>query len=259
MNNTNMLHLNHSIDYEPVMLVRMRSNSIFSNTSNDDDYEYDITPVSMNSHLTQYMNRHETYEYSEWNHYGILPSPKYFDKLNETICSLCGKDDQNALHYKYFSGCTCESEKLGFNICCSCKMKFDLVIKKRAELIWDLLANKNITYVWAPRTRRDPLTNQRIYHGSYTYEKWQPMSTYVSYMTDNTKGCPGVENTPFILCSTENPYEQTITKLIPVIDILKSNYNACVTGKYDTSYDPNIDDPVNTLELPPDAKIFLYY
>jgi hypothetical protein len=61
MNNTNMLRLNHSIDYEPVMLVRTRSNSIFSNTSNDDDYEYDITPVSMNSHLTQYMNRHETY------------------------------------------------------------------------------------------------------------------------------------------------------------------------------------------------------
>ena len=85
------------------------------------------------------------------------------------------------------------------------------------------------------------------------------MSTYVSYMTDNTKGCPGVENTPFILCSTENPYEQTITKLIPVIDILKSNYNACVTGRYDATYDPNIDDPVNTLELPPDAKIFLYY
>jgi len=258
-NNKSISHLNHSIDYEPVMLVRTRSNSIFSNASNEDEYDYDITPVSMNSHLTQYMNRNEIYEYSDWNQYGILPSPKYFDKLTETICSLCGRDDENALHYKYFSGYTNECENLGFNICCFCKMKFEVVIKKRAELIWDLLDNKNITYVWAPRTRRDPLTNQRIYDGPYTYEKWRPVSTYVSYMTDNTKGYPGVENTPFILCSIESIYEQNIKKLIPVIDILKSNYNACVTGRYDVTYDPNLDDPVNTLELPPDAKIFLYY
>lgn len=250
---------NHRIDYEPVMLVRTRSNSIFSNTSNDDDYDYDITPVSMNSNLTQYINRHESYEYIDWNQYGILPSPKFFDKLNENICSLCGKEDHNAIHYKYLSGCTCESERLGFNICCLCKMKFEIIIKKRAEPIWDLLDNKNIKYVWAPRTRRNPLTNQRIYHGPYTYEKWQPISNYVSYMTDNTKGYPGTENTPFILCSIENICEQNVSKLIPVIDILKSNYNACVTGKYDTSYDPNIDDPVNTLELSPEAKINLLY
>lgn len=252
-------HNNNKIDYEPVMLVRTRSNSIFSNTLNDDDYDYDITPVSMNSHLTQYLNRYEIHEYSDWIQYGILPSPKYFDKLNESICSLCGKEDENALHYKYFSGCTTESEKLGFNICCLCKLKFEIVIKKRAELIWDLLDNKNVKYIWAPRTRRDPLTNQRIYHGPYTYEKWQPISNYVSYMTDSTKGYPGVENTPFLLCSTENRYEQNISKLIPVIDILKSNYNACIHDKYDTSYDPNIDDPVNTLKLPPNAKINLHY
>lgn len=250
---------NHNIDYEPVMLVRTRSNSIFSNTSNDDDYEYDITPVSMNSHLTQYLNRYETYEYNEWTQYGILPSPKYFNTLNDSICSLCGKKDENALHYKFFSGCTHESEPLGYNICCLCKLKFELVIKKRAELIWDLLDNKNVKYLWAPRTRRDPITNQRIYHGPYTYEKWKPISNYVSYMTDNTKGYPGVENTPFILCSIENPYEQTVSKLIPIIDIFKSNYNACINGIYDTTYDPNIDDPVNTLELPSDAKIHLRY
>ena len=78
-------------------------------------------------------------------------------------------------------------------------------------------------------------------------------------MTDSTKGYPGVENTPFILCSTENPYEQTVSKLIPVTDILKSNYNACINGIYDTTYDPNVDDPINTLKLPSDAKIYLRY
>jgi hypothetical protein len=241
------------------MLVRTRSNSIFSNNSNDDDYDYDITPISNSSHLTQYLNRYETYEYNEWIHYGILPTPKIFDELNESMCNLCGKNDENMIHYKYFSGYTHESEKMGYNICCLCKVKFELVIKHRAEMIWDLLDNKNITYVWAPRTRRDPDTNQRIYHGPYTYEKWQPVSNYVSYMTDSTKGYPGKENTPFIFCSIVNPYEQTVSKLIPVVDILKSNYNACKSGKYDTTYDPNIDDPINTLELPPDAKIILYY
>lgn len=78
-------------------------------------------------------------------------------------------------------------------------------------------------------------------------------------MTDSTKGYPGVENTPFILCSTENPYEQIVSKLISVTDILKSNYNACRSGMYDTTYDPNIDDPINTLELSSDCKICLRY
>lgn len=259
MSNMNFSYPNQNIDYEPVMLVRTRSNSIFSNSSNDDDYDYDITPVSMNSHLTQYLNRHETYEYSDWNQYGVLPCPKYFDKLNVNLCSLCGKEDENALHYKYFSGCTSESEKLGFNICSLCKLKFEVTIKKRAELIWDLLDNQNIKYFWAPRTRRNSVTNERIYYGPYTYEKWRPISSYVSYMTDSTKGYPGVENTPFILCSLENMCQQNVSKLIPVVDILKSNYNACKSGKYDTTYDPNIDDPVNTLELPAGAKINLYY
>lgn len=242
------------------MLVRTRSNSICSNITNDEDgYEYDITPVSTNSHLTQYLNRYEIYEYGEWNQYGILPSPKKFDTLSDCLCSLCGKEDENVLHYKYFSGCTHESERMGFNICSLCKFKFELVIKKRAEMIWDLLDNKNVKYVWAPRTRRDPVTNQRIYSGPFTYEKWRPVSNYVSYMTDSTKGYPGVENTPFIFCSFENYYEQNISKLIPIIDIFKSNYNACRCGTYDTSYDPNLDDPINTLNLSPDAKIILRY
>jgi hypothetical protein len=126
-------------------------------------------------------------------------------------------------------------------------------------MIWDLLDNKNVTYFWAPRTRRDPDTNQRIYSGPFTYEKWRPLSNYVSYMTDSTKGYPGVEDTPFIFCSLENQYEENVSKLIPVFDILKSNYNACKSGIYDTTYDPNLDDPINTLELPPDAKITLHY
>ena len=48
-----------------------------------------------------------------------------------------------------------------------------------------------------------------------------------------------------------------ITKLISVSDILKSNYNACKNGFFDPSYDPNDDDPINTLELADDAKIVL--
>jgi hypothetical protein len=55
-----------------------------------------------------------------------------------------------------------------------------------------------------------------------------------------------------------SPYEDNINKLISASDILKSNYNACKHGLYDTSYDPNIDDPINTLELPIDAKIVLH-
>ncbi len=256
---SNVKKLNSNIDYEPVMLVRTRSNSICSNTQNDDEYDYDITPVSTNSHLTEYLNRYETYEHSDWIQYGILPSPKNFNTLNTYCCSLCGKEDQNALHYNYYSGCTHESEKMGYNVCSSCQFKFELVIRKRAELIWDLIDNKNVTYFWAPRTRRDPVTNQRIYNGPYTYEKWRPLSNYVSYMTDSTKGYPGKENTPFIFCLLENQYEESISKLISVVDILKSNYNACKRGTYDTTYDPNIDDPINTLELPPDAKIILHY
>ena len=238
------------VDYEPVILVRTRSNSIFSNSSNDDECDYDVMSVAaINSHYTQY---------DDWTQYGILPSPSDLNELRETCCSLCGKDDESALHYKYFSGCTPESEQLGYNICFLCKFKFELVLKKRADPIWDLLDNKSVTYFWAPRTRRDPLTNQRIYSGPFTYEKWRPVSNYVSYMTDSTKGYPGKENTPFIFCLLENQYQESISKLISVVDILKSNYNACKRGTYDTTYDPNIDDPINTLELPLDAKIVLH-
>ena len=242
------------IDYEPVMLVRTRSNSIYSNSSNssnddNNDCEYDVVSIANNSHFIQC---------EEWIQYGILPNPKALNNLCETSCSLCGKENQSELHYKFFSGCTPECVRLGYNICFLCKFKFDLVIKKRAEPIWDLLDDtKNVPYIWAPRTRRDPVTNERIYYGKYTYEKWRPVSNYVSFMTDSTRGYPAVENTPFIFCSIENQYEATISKLIPVIDILKSNYNACKCGIYDTAYDPNIDDPINTLILTLDAKINL--
>jgi hypothetical protein len=46
-----------------------------------------------------------------------------------------------------------------------------------------------------------------------------------------------------------------ISKSIPVSDIFKSNYNACKNGFFDPSYDPNDDDPINTLQLSDDAKI----
>jgi hypothetical protein len=241
----------NDVEYEPVMLVRTRSNSIYSNSSTDDDYcEYDVMSVENNSHLTQY---------SDWIQYGILPNPKDLNELYETCCSLCGKEDESELHYKFFTGTTQECVNFGYNICFLCKFKFELVLKKRAEPIWDLLDNTNVPYLWAPRTRRDPVTNQRIYDGAYTYEKWRPVSKYVSFMKDSTRGYPGVENTPFIFCSIENPYEASISKFISVIDILKSNYNACKSGLYDTTYNPNDHDPINTLILSSDAKIKLCY
>lgn len=78
------------------MLVRTRSNSIYSNGgSNDDECEYDVMTVVNHSHFTQY---------EEWIQYGILPSPKELGRLRETCCSLCGKEDENELHYKFLVG-----------------------------------------------------------------------------------------------------------------------------------------------------------
>jgi hypothetical protein len=96
-----------------------------------------------------------------------------------------------------------------------------------------------------------------MYSGKYKYEKWRAVSRYASYSVDNTKGLPGVENVLFIYCEMKDTIVGEITKLISVSDILKSNYNACKNGFFDPSYDPNDDDPMNTLELSDDAKIVL--
>jgi hypothetical protein len=110
---------------------------------------------------------------------------------------------------------------------------------------------------WGPQTRRDPVTNNRMYSGKYKYEKWRAVSRYASHSVDNTKGLPGVENVLFIYCDMMDSCVGEITKSISVSDILKSNYNACKNGFFDPSYDPNDDDPINTLELLDYAKISL--
>ena len=219
------------------MVIRTRSNSIFS--SEDEITTHDLMSIA-NDNMEKYLNNCDTYD--DWNRYRILPSPARLVMFHPSLCHLCGTVDDN----------------LGYNYCQNCKDRFDIVIKKRAEPIWDLLDEKKTHYFWAPRTRRDPNTNQRIYTGPYKYDKWIAISTYVSYITDNTKSYIGIKNTPFIYCEIISDDFANVNKLISLSDILKSNYNACKDGVYDTSYDPNIDDPINTLELSVDSKIVLH-
>ena len=234
------------------MVIRTRSNSIFS--SEDEITTHDLMSIA-NDNMEKYLNNCDTYD--DWNRYRILPSPARLVMFHPSLCHLCGTVDDDIAHHEYYTGCI--DDNLGYNYCQNCKDRFDVVIKKRAEPIWDLLDEKKTHYFWAPRTRRDPITSQRIYAGPYKYDKWTAISTYVSYITDNTKSYIGIKNTPFIYCEIiSDDFAANVNKLISLSDILKSNYNACKDGVYDTSYDPNIDDPINTLELPLDSKIVLH-
>ena len=95
------------------------------------------------------------------------------------------------------------------------------------------------------------------FSGKYKYEKWRAISRYASHSVDNNaKGLSGVDML-FIYCDMTDSCVGEITKSISVSDILKSNYNACKNGFFDPSYDPNDDDPINTLELSDHAKISL--
>ena len=191
--------------------------------------------------------------YAGWNVRGILPSPMRLVMFRPSMCQLCGVVDANVEHSQFYSGYV--YEHAGFNYCFHCKDKFFSALKARAEPIWELLQCETLRDFWAPRTRRDPDTNERLYSGKYKYEKWRAVSRHVSYSIDNTKAMPGVENAPFIYCEMKDMIVGEISKSIPVSDILKSNYNACKNGFFDPSYDPNDDDPINTLQLADDAKI----
>jgi hypothetical protein len=193
--------------------------------------------------------------YADWNVRGILPSPMRLVMFRPSMCQLCGVIDADVEHSQFYAGHV--YEHTGFNFCSHCKDKFFSALKARAEPIWELLQDETLRDFWAPRTRRDPVTNERLYSGKYKYEKWRAVSRYVSYSIDNTKGIPGVENAPFIYCEMNDAIVGEISKSIPVSDILKSNYNACKNGFFDPSYDPNDDDPINTLQLADDAKIVL--
>ena len=193
--------------------------------------------------------------YADWNVRGILPSPMRLVMFRPSMCQLCGVVDDSIRHDQFCSGYV--YERMGFNYCYNCKDKFFSALKARAEPIWELLQCETLREFWGPRTRRDPITNGRMYSGKYKYEKWKAISRCVSYSVDNTKGLPGVENVPFIYCEMTDSCVGEITKLISVSDILKSNYNACKNVFFDPSYDPNDDDPINTLELADDAKIVL--
>jgi hypothetical protein len=193
--------------------------------------------------------------YADWNVRGILPSPMRLVMFRPSMCQLCGVIDESIGHSQFYTGHV--YEHTGFNFCSHCKDKFFSALKARAEPIWELLQHETLRDFWAPRTRRDPVTNERLYSGKYKYEKWRAVSRYVSYSIDNTKGIPGVENAPFIYCEMNDAIVGEISKSIPVSDILKSNYNACKNGFFDPSYDPNDDDPINTLQLADYAKIVL--
>jgi len=193
--------------------------------------------------------------YADWNVRGILPSPMRLVMFRPSMCQLCGVVDANVEHSQFYIGHV--YDHAGFNYCFHCKDKFFSALKERAEPIWELLQCETLRNFWAPRTRRDPVTNERLYSGKYKYEKWWAISKYISYSVDNTKGMPGIENAPFICCAMNDTILGEISKSIPVSDILKSNYNACKNGFFDPYYDPNDDDPINTLELADDAKIVL--
>jgi hypothetical protein len=195
----------------------------------------------------------EEWLYADWNVRGILPSPMRLVMFRPSMCQLCGVVDAGVEHRQFYTGHIYEHE--GFNFCCHCEGKFFSTLKARAEPIWELLNSETLREFWAPRTRRDPVTNERLYHGKYKYEKWRAVSKYVSYSVDSTKGIPGKENAPFIYCEMNDVNVGGISKSIPVSDIFKSNYNACKNGFFDPSYDPNDDDPINTLQLSDDAKI----
>jgi len=217
---------------------------------------YDLTKEASRQLLMDKFHGEEEI-YSGWNKLGILPSPMRLVMFRPSMCQLCGVTDERVEHTQFYTGYIYEHS--GYNYCCKCKDKFCSILKARAEPIWELLEleENGMKDFWGPRTRRDPVTNERIYTGRYNYEKWRAVSRFVSYSDDNTKIGPVVENTPFIFCETTHDVMGIITKLISVSDLLKSNYNACKRGYFDMSYDPNDDDPINTLELSADAKISL--
>ena len=213
------------------------------------------TPETIRQILIDKCAESDDWLYADWNVRGILPSPMRLVMFRPSMCQLCGVTDDSVGHSQFYSGYVYEHN--GFNYCHHCKDKFFSALKTRAEPIWELLKCETLRDFWAPRTRRDPVTNERLYSGKYKYEKWRAISKYVSLSVDNTKGMPGVENAPFIYCEMNDAIVGEITKSIPVSDVLKSNYNACKNGFFDPSYDPNDDDPINTLELADDAKIVL--
>lgn len=213
-----------------------------------------VTPEITRQILIDKCGEHD-WLYADWNVRGILPSPMRLVMFCPSMCQLCGIVDDSIRHDQFYTGYV--YEHMGFNYCCHCKDEFFSALKARAEPIWELLQCETLREFWGPRTRRDPITNGRMYSGKYKYEKWKAISRCVSYSVDNTKGLPGIENTPFIYCEMKDTIVGEITKLISVSDILKSNYNACKNGFFDPSYDPNDDDPINTLELSDDAKIVL--
>ena len=231
------------------------------NNANEDSEGNEVAVVAATPEVTRQIMMDKCLEsdydwlYTDWNVRGILPSPMRLVMFRPSMCQLCGVIDDNIGHSQFYTGYVYEHN--GFNYCYHCKDKFFSALKARAESIWELLQCETLRDFWGPRTRRDPVTNERLYSGKYKYEKWRAVSRHVSHSVDNTKGLPGIENTPFIYCDMTDSVVGEITKSISVSDILKSNYNACKNGFFDPSYDPNDDDPINTLELSDDAKIVL--
>ena len=213
-----------------------------------------VTPEITRQILIDKCGEHD-WLYADWNVRGILPSPMRLVMFRPSMCQLCGVVDDGIRHDQFYTGYV--YEHTGFNYCYNCKDNFFNALKARAEPIWELLQCETVREFWGPRTRRDPVTNNRMYSGKYKYEKWRAVSRYASHSVDNAKGLSGVENVLFIYCDMTDSCFGEITKLISVSDILKSNYNACKNGFFDASYDPNDDDPINTLELSDDAKISL--
>ena len=174
------------------------------NNANEDSEGNEVAVVAATPEVTRQIMMDKCLEsdydwlYTDWNVRGILPSPMRLVMFRPSMCQLCGVVDANIGHSQFYSGYV--YEHAGFNYCFHCKDKFFGALKARAEPIWELLQCETLREFWAPRTRRDPVTNERLYSGKYKYEKWRAISKHVSYSIDNTKGMPGIENVPFIYC-----------------------------------------------------------
>jgi hypothetical protein len=227
-----------------------------NNDNNDDVYycrllnnEGFMDPESLSSRYDtrvirtlQFEDDEESYD---WNVLRILPSPSRLVMFHSKTCNLCGKVNNDMEHFQYYTSSIYDHE--GYNVCNNCKVPLYDVLKTHCACIWNLITCDKKNEIWVHRTRRDPITNQPIQTGKYSYERWSVVSNYTHYVYKNgTK-------TAYILCETIN---KSISKLVAVNDILLCNYNAWNQyGVYNETYNPNEEDPMNTLILNVNACI----
>ena len=197
------------------------------------------------THVIKTLQYDENDYYYDWNALRKLPHPSRLVMFHSKMCHLCGKTNIEMEHLQYYTTSIYDHE--GYNVCNNCKAPLYDVLKMNCVSIWYLITSNKKHEIWVHRTRRDPITNEPVQTGRYAYERWSVVSNYTHYVDKNgTK-------TAYILCETTT---KTISKLVAVNDILLCNYNAWnKSGVYNEEYNPNDEDPMNTLILNENAYI----